>query len=142
MTREARQLGQVQAAVLDAIKASRPLRPPSDDEISAMAAVDRSMCSHWRSGTRSMSPLVLKALSRQYGADILLPLMHGPYVLLPAEPLEGRDTTLRRGTADVIALLSALNLKILAGDLEGVADKLQLASRHISSLCPLARSKS
>lgn len=77
-SRERHALGQLQAGVLDAVKVSRPERPPSDDEIAAFLHVDRSLCSHWRTGKRQMSLSQVARLADHYGKAVIDGLVPAP----------------------------------------------------------------
>lgn len=96
---ERRAIGTIQAAILDAVKASRPDRPPSDDEIGAVVKVDRSMCSLWRSGDRTLTVLHLVDVAGAYGGQVLQALLPGCAIV--PEQRTGRVLTLRSSVAQL-----------------------------------------
>lgn len=136
--REQRKLGQIQAGILDAVKASRPARPPSDDEIATVLGVDRSMCSRWRSGERVMSPLILVELAGRYGGEVLREVVGEGYLIAPVGST-GRVTTLRREGAAIAMRIAAINQDVLGGRLENVSDSLYSLAHEVAALVPLAR---
>ena len=62
----------LQSRMLDRIKTTSPGSPPTDTEIAAVAGVDRSLVSKWRSGEREIGVSELLNLAAAYGGVVVL----------------------------------------------------------------------
>ena len=140
LSRVYRQRGQLQAAILDAVKSSRPERPPSDDEIAVSVGLDRSMCSLWRSGERVMGVKILQELSALYGMTVLCPLIGEGYLLMPQ--VHGRLTAPRRGIEELSLKLAEIQMRVMRSDLTRVPADLLSLVQQILELYPSVRRKS
>ena len=141
LSRENRQRGQLQAAILDAVKSSRPERPPSDDEIAVSVGLDRSMCSLWRSGERAMGVKILQELSTLYRMTVLCPLIGEGYLLVPEMPASGRLTAPRRGIDEISLKLAEIQMRVMRGDLVRVPADLLALVQQMLELHPTVRRK-